>query len=682
MEQRFRQIHLDFHLSEAIPAVGDKFDANEFGDTLAKARVNSVTTFARCHHGWMYFDSKRFPERLHPNLKNKNLLLEQIEACHKRDIRVPIYTSVFFDNYSADRHPEWRMIDPDGRLHGGGMQEPHFYKFMCVNSPYRDFLKEHITEILETLPTDGFFIDIVPPEYDCSCHFCVADMKKKGMDISQKSERTKHGGEVIKDFKRDLTALIRGINPDCGIFYNAGHIGPYVRDTMEEYSHFELESVPSAGWGYVHFPLTMRYARNLGPDCLGMTGHFNQLWGDVHSFKNPPALDYECLRMLAMNAKISVGDQLHPSGKICAYTYDLIGGTYAKIEQLEPWCRDAKAVSDIGVFTPEGFSSEQTPAGIAGDIPPAAAGALRMLQEAGHQFEFLDAESVLNAFKLLILPDHITVAPEFARKLEDYVAKGGGLIASFASGMNETRTAFTLDALGVEFTGDAALKIEAQKTRNQVLDCEDFTDYILPEGEIGKGLYPTEHAMYMPAAPIRAKANAKVLSNVVASYFDRTAEHFCSHQQTPSSGDVRQAGIVQNGNCIYFAHPAFTLYQNNAPNWCKRLLLNAVGMLLPEPLLRHDGPTTLFTAINEQPQENRWVLHLLHYIPERRSRDMDVIEDVIPLHDLHVSLLSPNAPKAVRCVPQQTDLPFSMNGGRAEFVLPRLEGHQMIELSF
>ena len=48
---RFRQIHLDFHTSEFIDGIGSQFDPEEFAATLEKARVNSITCFARCHHG-------------------------------------------------------------------------------------------------------------------------------------------------------------------------------------------------------------------------------------------------------------------------------------------------------------------------------------------------------------------------------------------------------------------------------------------------------------------------------------------------------------------------------------------------------------------------------------------------------------------------------------------------------
>lgn len=75
----FRQVHLDFHTSGHIPSVGLKFDANEFVDTPTRARVNSINMFARCHHGWIYYET-RFKEARHPHLEC-NLLKEQIEAC-------------------------------------------------------------------------------------------------------------------------------------------------------------------------------------------------------------------------------------------------------------------------------------------------------------------------------------------------------------------------------------------------------------------------------------------------------------------------------------------------------------------------------------------------------------------------------------------------------------------------
>ena len=142
------------------------------------------------------------------------------------------------------------------------------------------------------------------------------------------------------------------------------------------------------------------------------------------------------------------------------------------------------------------------------------------------------------------------------------------------------------------------------------------------------------------------------MANKVSSYFDRTYKHFSSHRQTPSSGQVSGAAVIRNGRAIYFANPIFSEYNAVAPRWEKQLFLNALELLLPDPLVRHNGPTTLQVTVNDQSDENRWIVHLLHYIPERRSQEIDIIEDVIPLYNLRVNRIA--MVKSVMCVPDES----------------------------
>lgn len=667
-ELRFRQVHMDFHTSPHIKNIGVDFDAEEFASTLEKARVNSVTCFARCHHGYMYYDSKQFPEVIHPHLRNKNLLKEQIEACHKRGIRVPIYITVQWDDYIADKHPEWLARDEKGDSIGHPNSDKEnaspvigFYRHLCVNTPYRNYLKAQTQEILETLPVDGLFYDIVNP-IECSCNYCKEAMKAEGLNPEDKQERTQYGQRMIDQFKLEMTAFISEYNEECSIFYNRGHISTAHRPTLDAYSHFEVESLPSGDWGYLHFPITARYARNLGLDSLGMTGRFHTMWGDFHSFKNKAALEFESFRSLSLNLKSMIGDQLDPLGKISQPVYDLIGSVYRQIEEKEPWCKGAKHVSDIGVFTPEEYAAARSLDG----LPAAMMGITRMLEESGHQFDILDSKSDVDNYKVLILPDNIPVNDSFAKKLDDYLAKGGALIVSYQSGLNVEKDDFSISALGVELVGEAPFS----------------PDFLLPEGKIGQGLPKTEHTMYFKGMQVRVTDEAEVLVQTMIPYFNRTEETFCSHLHTPSSGKVGYPGVIQNDRSIYFMHPIFGQYNQNAPRWVKQMFLNALDILLPQPLIKHNGPSTLRVTINEQEREERSVVHLLHYIPERRSQNIEVIEDVIPLHEIQLSVHIPRKVQEVICVPQGETLEFSERNGRIEFTLPKLNGHQMIALQY
>ncbi len=654
MELRFRQVHLDFHTSQHITGIGAAFDPDEFADTLARAHVNSVTCFARCHHGYIYYETQKFPERRHPHLQ-RNLLPEMIAACHARGIRMPIYTTIQWDQFTADQHPEWLALGADGKVLGTPPYEAGFYRFLMVNSPYFDFLKEHVREIFELMPVDGFFFDITQSLDDSSIWTRNA-MLAAGLNPSDPEARFRYGLQVIDTFKLEMTAFVRQFSPDCTIFYNAGHVSPFEKAGLSAYSHLELESLPSGGWGYLHFPLTARYARALGKDILGMTGKFHTSWGDFHSFKNPAALQFECFQMLALGAKCSIGDQLQPYGKICPATYDLIGSVYAQVEKKEPWCAGAAPLTDIGLLNTEEWNREQ--------VSNAAAGAVMMLQEAGSQFNVLDTRSDFTPYKVLILPDTITLNPELAKKIEAYLAQGGSLIASYHSGLDTAGQDFALPSLGLQRTGEAPFS----------------PDFILPAGEIGRGLPETEHVMYQRGLQVAPQPGTQVLAQTAVPYFNRTWEHFCSHRHTPSSHTTGYRAILRRGRAVYFAHPIFNQYRASAPRWVKTLFLNALDLLLPQPLVRKGGPSTLLVTLHEQPQHQRRVLHLLHYIPERRGLGFDTIEDVIPLYNIPISLRADSPVQSVTLVPDGPSLPFTQSSGRVEFTVPAIHGHQMVEI--
>ena len=183
---RFRQVHLDFHTSEKIKRVGDSFNAQEFVDTLVKANVNSITCFARCHHGMIYYDTK-FPAR-HPGLK-RNLLKEQIDICHKNNINVPIYITVGWDEYMASKHSEWLERSASGKPYNITDEHPGIFeavnigwKKLCLNSPYKDYVIDQTREVLEKFKgqVDGLFFDIVF-QNPCACNYCIEDMEKKNI---------------------------------------------------------------------------------------------------------------------------------------------------------------------------------------------------------------------------------------------------------------------------------------------------------------------------------------------------------------------------------------------------------------------------------------------------------------------------------------------------------------------
>jgi hypothetical protein len=208
-------------------------------------------------------------------------------------------------------------------------------------------------------------------------------------------------------------------------------------------------------------------------------------------------------------------------------------------------------------------------------------------------------------------------------------------------------------------------------------------DYVIPTDLIGKELYKTEYVMYAKGMETVA-TDGKALVKAYEPIFNRSFRHFSSHAQAPSSHIEAYDAVVINKskNAIYFSHPIFEIYNKKGPKWIKSMLHDAIKLLLKDNLISHDGPSTLFTGMNVQKDKKRYILHLLHYIPERRCTDFDLIEDVIPLYRIKINLNLPKTIKSITVVPENKPVKFTGKGGKAKFTLDKLEGHCMLCIEY
>jgi len=651
-----RQIHLDFHTSGFIPNVAENFDAESFVRTFKEASVNSVTVFARCHHGYLYYQSKANPERIHPHLQQKNLMLDQIDALHAAGIRAPVYTAIQWDRYTAENNPDWLVRKPNGEHEGGPFTEPGFYQSLCVNTGYWRFIETHVRELCTLLKgrMDGFFFDIANIR-PCLCYKCLPMMREKGLDVNDDIAIRKFTKERVTTFKQRLSALVREYSDDCTIFYNAGHIGPCTKTSANSYSHFELESLPAGHWGYLHFPITARYARTLGKECIGQTGKFHTDWGDFHSIKNQAALEFEIFQMLSYGFAVSIGDQLEPNGVINPVTYKLIKSVYSRVAQYEEWTRPSIAVTEAAVITSESILHEAK-------IPDSMMGLTQMLEELALQFDILDTDTRdLSKYKLVILLDDLVINTGLQKSLDAYVTAGGAILACYKGGSNpagEYPTCFGTVSHG---------------------ENENHPDFIIARGPIAANLeQESEYVMYKPGLKIAASIpETKTILEARAPYFPRKGEYFCSHKYTPSGKGESYPAVLQNGNVILFGHPIFEQYRHNAPKWCKTLIDNTLSILLPNRLVRHSGPSTMKVHLMQQPEKGRIIAHLLSYIPVRKSATIDIIEERTTLRHVRLEFCLGKDIKSAKIVPDGTPLKLEGNA----IVVPKVDGYTIVELS-
>jgi len=645
---RFRQVHLDFHTSELIPGIGEQFDKKQFQEALIAGHVDSITVFSKCHHGWAYHPSKA--NRMHPNLKF-DLLGAQLEACKEIGVRAPVYISAGLDEKEVLLHPEWLRVDFGADMKNY-MSRVGWHP-MCYNTPYLDVLAAQVEEVMEKYDPCGIFLDISAVR-KCVCPTCCRSMLEKGLDPSNEADVLKHGEEVYANYCLRMEQAVRKYSATATIFHNAGHITHGRRDIAGYDTHLELESLPTGGWGYDHFPMSSAYARTLGQEFLGMTGKFHTSWGEFGGFKHPNALIYETGLSLACGARCSIGDQLHPGGEMNLSTYRLIGAAYEQVEKKEKWCEGAVNIADIAVLSCEavlgtgrnGFGTESN------------TGANRILLEGKHLFDFIDEETPFENYKLVILPDQILLCEKLTARLNAYMAKGGKVLLTGWSGLDMDMQRFTLD-IGAQYAGASEFQ----------------PDYMIPQFDCTNG--QTAYIMYARGQKLE-NVTGEVFACRQAPYFNRAPFRFCSHKHTPN--DVSAAlepAAVRKGNAAYIGWTVFEDYAQTGELICKELVLHAIEMLLgDERTVRAALPDRGVVTVTKQGE--RKIVHLLFAHTTVRGKNIEVIEDAVPLHDVAVSLKAEKQPVSVTLVPQNVPVDFSFDGRSVSFTVPEVLLHQMV----
>lgn len=666
-EAHQRQIHLDFHTSPHINDVGIEFDADAFVETFKQAHVNSVTVFAKCHHGMCYYPTKTGVE--HPALNGRDLLGEQLEALHRAGIRAPIYTPVGWEEDVAHRFPQWRQMRADGNYARVGNADqtkpPHpggwwFNNF--THPDYLDYLETHVRELLANYEVDGLFFDIL--FFDAQAGWSEASVRfreQHGLLGKDSATQVRFATAAQTAFAERFTKLIHGLGPKASVFYNSpnpiyGDSRYGVRSRHELQTHWELESLPSGFWGYHHFPRLARAFGQWGKPWLGMTGRFQRMWGDFGGLKPQAALEYECFRTQALGGSNSVGDQLPPRGALDAGAYQLIGAVYQQCAMAEPFYTGSTACPQVGVVAPG------APALSESESDQSLEGAIQMCDEAHYDAVVLDDASDFDAqtLEIIILPDAVVVTPTLQQKLKEFINGGGKIIASHLSGFLGENAAPASDGqsliLPLKHVGEAPYTPTYWRA-NAIF---------LPE------LGQSDRVIYQAGINVESIAMTEVFAQRVLPYFPRTDLTFCSHFQAPPRSEAEQHPAILGGKqFIYFADPIFREYRVAGNIAARDAWREAMHRLIGPAKYGEGMPTTILCAPRRRNQD--LIITLLHYIPTRKALEIDVIEERSSFAGEKLRLS--DSISSVRDYTSGELLPQDENGA---FVLPAKKGRLLL----
>lgn len=633
-----KRVHLDFHTSPDIEGIGESFNKEEFTATIKAARVDLMTVFAKCHHGYCYYPTR--VGKMHPHLKF-NLLKEQIEAIHDAGAKAPIYIPIGWSKLDADAHPEWLMrnIKTGEPIYFGsaptGDPEAHIedcsWAALCPVGGYLDEVERVTRDVCEQFDvSDGIFYDICFVKESCGCPDCICGMKALGLNPESEDDAKKYYKQKHIEMMRRLTAVVHEYAPNATVFYNGG--ADMNRTEYHPYqTHYELEDLPTAWGGYDLMPIRAKFFERYGKPYLGMTGKFHHAWGEFGGFKHPEALRYECADMLSVGAEISVGDHLHPSGRLDEATYRLIGHAFDYAARLEPYSYGTRAYTDVALFMSHNSDSD--------------VGASKLLQLMQLDFDVIESADELSGHRLVILPDAVCLSAQDKAKLRDFVTRGGSIVASYESGFRE---------IGIKKLSPSPFDLD-------YIECEldgfntPFLSY--------SSAYITE-------------CEGETLARVYEPYFNRREGHFCGHKNTPYRLDAAEyPALVKNGGVAYFAHPVFSAYNKSGSYVLEEYIKKGILSVYEPYAAVKNFPSA--AKLRTREGDGFIAVHLLYAPPINRG-NVCILPDFPTLHGVSVSLRVGRRVSSVTLPVTGEKIPFDTVGDMLRITLPPFSLHTLL----
>lgn len=648
------------------------FDPTAFAQSFAEAGADSVTVFAKCHHGMLYLDTEH-PAR-HPGLPSGlGLVEQQVEALHAVGIKAPVYLSVQVDEYAANEHPEWVALDPElGPVKRGASAFEAGWQVLDMSSPYQDYVADQLDLVLRRLaPLDGVFLDMCWDQPSIG-RWALAGMRAQGFDPEQDTDRRTYARTVARGYMtrfRDMIVRAHRRTKPASIFFNSRPrlLADEERDLV---THQEIEALPTGGWGYSYAPYIARLIRGFGIPAFGMTGRFHASWGDNAGLKPAAALTYECTQLMALGLGVSVGDVLHPRGRTHSAAIRLIKRSFDRLIACEPYTEGASVLSEVALLVaPESGPSAELTGSSAGDW--AQTGAVRALQQQRQQFDVVLPDADLGRYRLVVVPDS-TPADRVRGPLRSFLLAGGSVLIAGAALSGADRTPILGDL-------DLCLEGDSPYSHTFLRPGSQLSAALADRGIDAAG--DADLVMYERGLRIRAGETATVLAKVVEPYFERRYDRFCGHSYTPPGRLTEYAGIAQQrygeGRLIAVAEPIFESFARHGNIAYSELVGCLLDRLLPDPLVRAGGPRHLETAVHRQ--GTRTVVHLVSFLPARQG-SADLVYDPFPLVDVPVSIRMPSPPASVRLEPDGEPLSFDFADGYLRVRVTSTAGHALVVL--
>lgn len=661
-ESSFRRHLCDMHIDDWDPAFLSEFDPDTYVECLKAAKIQNAMLYFQSHVGLCYYPTRS--GKMHRALVGREDAMRRLaDLCHENGITVTGYYSLIYNTVEHDRHPEWRMLSPNGRskreekseiAHGDftDAAKGARYGLCCPNNPgYRQFVETQIREMADYFKVEGMFYDMLFWPHLCHCDHCkarwekevggeiptVEDWKDKQWLLHMHKRR-----EWMGEFAHWVTDLTKSLIPGVSVEHNVAFSalpGGKTANCEEVVSACDYAGGDLYRGVYSH-SFVCKFYRNITNNqpfefmltrCSpGLSTHTQLKSGDV--LRSAAALT------AANHGATLVIDAIDPVGTLDRRVYDRLGEVFDELMPLDPYMR-GKAVEEIGLyyslkskFNPRGEKAYTNYTAVNNTVETAICE--NILCGVTGSFHEIDG------YKVLMAPALTDEDAGDLDRIVDYVKNGGKLYFSGADCSRLLRTFF-----GATVTGRTA----------------ESEVYIAPTDRAGDlfGHYNKKYPLqFKTTAPILDTAgNAEVLATVTLPYTNQSELRFASIHSNPPGIPTEIPAMLKTdfgkGKVVWSAFPieCLELYDH------REILIKLLERELDfTSSLRSDAPDDVEITLFED--GDSLLLHTVLMSTRHVARKLENID---------ISLDCKKPPKCLVRLPDGAEIPFTAKGNTLHF---------------
>lgn len=701
-----RAITLEFPASDVAT-----IDVASIIDESARYAVNTLCVFAIGYYpgGTSFYQSKIAPH--YPGLGERDLLAESIEIGHRNQQKVIAYIASIWGNAELfAAHPDWAQRKANGEVIS--WDEQFNSVAMCPNSPYRDYFASLVREISENYEVDGFYFDEASFQSWCACQYC---QEKFRLETGYELPREERWGDPI--FQRFISWRYRQISHwreelyrlaksehRCVFFQGPFPLAELTR-SIGRVSGLHLENPYQERFG-VEWHVPMAHATLL-PDSarIGDIVHFELYRRAVHEplWWYGVALRYGqsiaqgkrilTLSMMAQTPfdlhglpeaemRLSVAEILACGGdplfaryypdRVDQPAWERVYSILREASSLDEYLVNRESIPYAAVLfsqtTSDIFDQDKNRTSHLGCLK----GFAKALLQKHILFDILHEETLedkIRNYRILILPNAACLTEKHKQIIQDFIAKGGGVVATFETGR--------YDETGTLSPGNDFSKVFGIDYLEGAPQWSGFDVYmnLLPNSEF----VPMEYVHRpLPTGGIHVNVKPEG-ARVVAQVAGGATVHYGPLGEESGSPAVLTYQPGGGGRVVYFTFPIGNRYLEFGVPAHRDLISYAILWAADKrpPIELEGAPQTLaLTAYKQGVQaNNRLIIHLVNSIQEKV---IHAIDEVPLCHAVRMKVYVKKQPQRVVSLIDQKYLEWSIQGETLLVHIPPFAYHQVI----